>query len=400
MAKLSVVVPAINEERGIRSVLERLSISCRELLAAQCGIEEAEIIVVDDGSTDRTAEAAGSVPGVRVLSLPENRGYGAALKAGFASAGGEWLAFLDADGTYPPEFLGDLARAMRDTGADIVVGSRFAGAGSRMPLVRRAGNRFFARLLGWIIGRGVSDTASGMRMFKRSVLPRLDVLPDGLNFTPAMSASALLQRLDIREIGMPYDERVGRSKLNPVVDGLRFLWTILSTAHRYNPLKVFGALGIAALLAGLAYGAGPVAYYVGARRVEDWMIYRLVAVMVLEVAGINIAFFGLVANVVLAAAHRTPPFTNSLLARALLKPWFIRHVWAAGVVLMFLGPAINWRGIWTYFSEGKVWLHWSYTVTGALLFLLGLSIALWGSLVRVVYGIRGEIQGPEGGRAA
>jgi hypothetical protein len=185
-----------------------------------------------------------------------------------------------------------------------------------------------------------------------------------------------------------------------VVDGLRFLATILRTAHRYNPLKVFGSLGVLMLLCAVAFGIGPVAYYLEARRVEDWEFYRLMAVAVLAVAGVNVIFFGVVANVVLAATHRLPPFRNSLLARLLLRPFVIRHLWLLGVLLMLSAPALNWEGLVTYFTEGKVFLHWTYPFTGALLFLLGLSLSLWGSLVRVVSGIESARTGPppEGAR--
>ncbi len=381
---LSVVIPALNEEQAIGDVLERLSITSAGISERFKAVSRVEIIVVDDGSTDRTAEVAGSVPGVRVLSLEKNRGYGGALKAGFAAAAGDWLAFLDADATYPPEFLSSLVESMVQTDADIILGSRMAGGDSRMPAVRRAGNLFFARLLSWITGRAITDTASGMRIFKRDVIERLGNLPDGLDFTPAMSTSALHERLDIREVPMPYDERAGSSKLNPFTDGLRFLWTILRTAHRYNPLKVFGLIGILLVAIGIGYGVGPLAYYIEVQRVEDWAIYRLVTVVVLLISGINILFFGVVANVVLAATHRMPPFRNSLLARILLRPLVIRNLWALGLILMLSAVVLNHEGLYTYLTTGEVYLHWSYVLTGSMLFLLGLSMLLWGSLVRVV----------------
>lgn len=381
---MSVVLPALNEERAIAGVLRRLRATGDRILRDSAGIDRVQILVVDDGSTDRTAQVAESVAGVDVLRLEKNRGYGGALKAGFEKADGEWLAFLDADNTYPPEFLADLVESMFQTDAEIILGSRFAGAESRMPAVRRAGNLFFARLLSWITGRTITDTASGMRIFKRGVLDRLPQLPDGLDFTPAMSTSALHERLDIREIPMPYNERAGASKLNPFTDGLRFLWTILRTAHRYNPLKVFGLVGVILVAVGIGYGVGPLAYYIQVQRVEDWAIYRLVTVIVLTVSGINILFFGVVANVVLAATNRMPPFRNSLMARLLLRPFVLRHLWVLGLALMLSAVGLNHEGLYTYITSGKVYIHWSYVLTGSLLFLLGLSLLLWGSLVRVV----------------
>jgi glycosyltransferase involved in cell wall biosynthesis len=381
---LSIVLPALNEERAIEDVLRRLIAVRARLAAEHPWLVSIEILVVDDGSTDRTAALAESLEGVRVLRHPSNRGYGAAIKSGFAAASGDWLAFLDADGTYPPEFLGDLVEHLATTGADIVLGSRMQGLRSGMPPVRRIGNLFFARLLSWLTGRSISDTASGMRLLTRAALSRLDRLPDGLDFTPAMSASALHRLIDIREIPMAYDERVGGSKLNPVTDGLRFLWTIVRTAHRYNPLKIFGLLGMLLVLVGIGYGIEPVRYYLAARRVEDWEVYRLMVVVVSLVAGANIIFFGLVANVILGAVYRIPPYRNSLLARLLLRRGVLRWLWLLGIALMLSAVWLNHEGLATYLSSGQVFLHWSYVVTGSLLFLLGLSLALWGSLVRVL----------------
>jgi glycosyltransferase involved in cell wall biosynthesis len=395
---VSVVIPALNEEKGIGEVLNRLCEAGSSVKRDFPSIDEVEIMVVDDGSTDRTAEVAESVEGVKVLKLAKNRGYGGALKAGFAEAKGAWLVFLDADGTYPPEFLGDLVKAMLDTDADIILGSRMSGADSQMPMVRRAGNLFFARLLSWITGRTINDTASGMRIFKKSILARLGRLPDGLDLTPAMSTSALHERLDIREIPMAYEERAGASKLNPVTDGLRFLWTILRTAHKYNPLKVFGLIGVFLIGLGVVYALGPLLQYFQVQRIEEWAIYRLSAVVVLVVSGVNIVFFGVVANVVLAATHRMPPFRNSILARILLRPFFIRYLWLLGLLMMIGAIVLNYQGLYSYIFTGTVTLHWSYVLTGSMLFLLGLSLMLWGSLMRAVTTISEQRSLPPGER--
>src|SRR5262249_2242531 len=163
-------------------------------------------------------------------SYEHNRGYGAAIKAGFAVAKGEMLGFLDADGTCDPLFFRELCRTCKEEHADIVIGSRL-NAQSCMPLVRWLGNVLYAFLLGVLSSRAVTDTASGMRVLLRSVLSKIYPLPDGMNFTPAMSAKALLDSgLTLAEVPMPYSERVGVSKLKVFSDGVRFLQTIIDIA--------------------------------------------------------------------------------------------------------------------------------------------------------------------------
>ncbi|MGD1994228.1 MAG: glycosyltransferase family 2 protein, partial [Anaerolineae bacterium] len=141
---LSVVIPAWNEEDGIEAIMERV-LAVRPALA-QVGVSDLELIVVDDGSADRTAEIVAAYDGARLIRHEVNRGYGAALKTGFNAASGDLLAFLDADGTYPPENFPQLCQEAL-AGADLVVGSRRSGAESEMPAVRRVGNFLWSNLV-------------------------------------------------------------------------------------------------------------------------------------------------------------------------------------------------------------------------------------------------------------
>ena len=159
-----------------------------------------EVIVVDDGSTDRTADRVREYPQVRLIQHPVNRGYGAALKTGFEAAAFDLIGFLDADATYPPEEFPALCRPIIEGRADLVIGSRMLGADSEMPLVRRIGNTFFATLLSLVGRSAVTDSASGMRVFRRETLGVLSPLPDGLNLTPVMSTRAVHERIAVLEV--------------------------------------------------------------------------------------------------------------------------------------------------------------------------------------------------------
>ena len=238
---LSLVIPA--EEAAIQSTLER-AVRAVERFREEAKFGACEVILVDDGSTDKTLEIARKVAGIRIVTYPRNRGYGAAIETGFAAARGNYLAFMDADGTCDPDFLLELWKEMGTNGADVVLGCRLHGR-SKMPLVRRLGNIFYAWLLFCISKVRLQDTASGMRLLKRSALSLLSPLPEGLSYTPAMSAKCVMDpRLTIREVDMPYEDRVGESKLNVLRDGIRFLQVILITGVFYSPVRIFGGLGL------------------------------------------------------------------------------------------------------------------------------------------------------------
>ena len=226
MHTLSIIIPALDEQAAIGETIRRC-LAARDGILAECGVDAIEIIVVSDGSTDATETIACGFADVKVLAFDMNRGYGAALKCGFEHAQGELLSFLDADGTCDPRDLARLVTAVDTDRADVVLGSRM-GADSEMPGVRRIGNLLFAWILGLLSDRRLDDTASGMRVIRRDALSDLYPLPNGLHFTPAMSARALLEgRLTLTEVPVPYAERIGRSKLSVVKDGLRFLAAIV-----------------------------------------------------------------------------------------------------------------------------------------------------------------------------
>mgnify|MGYP000022014989 CR=1 FL=1 len=381
-ATLSVVVPAYNEENAIDAIVERL-LAQREPLRA-VGVGTYEIIVVDDGSRDCTAERVASHEGVRLVRHARNQGYGAALKTGFAAASGEWLAFLDADGTYPAEELPALYTAARDGGADLVVGSRMMGTTSGMPLVRRVGNGIFAALLTLVSGRRVSDSASGMRVFRRSTLPALYPLPDGLNFTPVMSVRALYEGLRVVETPIVYEERVGQSKLSVAKDGLRFLRSIVWTAALYNPVGIFGAVGLALMALAGFWGLPPVLFYLRHRSVPEDQIYRLFSVLIIATAGINVAIFGLLSGAIfnLFPTVRAP-------ARTLPKR-MQQTLASAGVVLSLSGVLLMTPALLEWLRTAHITYHWSYFAAGGTLMLVGLQLSTWFVLLTMVTELAGR----------
>jgi glycosyltransferase involved in cell wall biosynthesis len=334
MLGLSICIPVLNEERAIAVTLRQ----CLDIAHAlrQAGIGRLEVVVVDDGSTDSTADRVREFPEVRLIQHPVNRGYGAALKTGFDAARYELIGFIDADATYPPDQFPALCRALIDQRADLVVGSRMAGAESEMPLTRRVGNLVFARLLTIIGGARVTDSASGMRVFRREALQLVSPLPDGLNLTPVMSARALHEQMRVLEVAIPYHDRVGRSHLRIGTDGVVFLRTIVWTVLSYNPVRVLGLIGLAGVLLAAMVGAWlVVARLAGVTALGPWGTFAIFGALVSAVTGVSIFALGASFNYLVSLFHRRP-IRQGLFRRPLISApierWFLPLGLAAGLV--------------------------------------------------------------------
>jgi glycosyltransferase involved in cell wall biosynthesis len=366
--RLGIAIPALDEEQSIGSTIERTLVAIPGIVGSS-SVTDVEITVVSDGSTDRTVEIARAFGDrIKLVVFEENRGYGAAIKAGWdAMPDADLLAFLDADGTCNPVFFGPLATELVGRHADIALGCRL-NKGSRMPWIRRFGNRLFALLLSRLASSQVHDTASGMRVIRRSALPSLMPLPDGLHFTPAMSARALLGRdLQIVELDMPYEERAGRSKLSVMRDGARFLDTILRTAALYRPARLLGSAGLLSLLVAAGLLAFPAVHYVEYRNVEEWMIYRFVVGNLLGVVGVLLLCAGhLAGETVDALLFGKQPHgrLRSFAARALGGPMF----WWVEAALLLSGGLLVLPSFEQLVRTGATYTHWSRFIAMSFLY--------------------------------
>jgi glycosyltransferase involved in cell wall biosynthesis len=379
---LSVVIPAYNEEGGIAEIIERV-LSTRAGLA-EAGVDDLELIVVDDGSHDDTATIAARYPQVRLIRHMVNRGYGAALKTGFSQAEGNLLGFLDADGTYPPEHFPGLCQVALAEEVDLVIGSRMSGTESEMPLVRRIGNFIFANLVSLLGNHRVSDSASGMRVIRREALPHLYPLPDGLNFTPVMSTRALHEKIRWREVPIPYQERVGRSKLSVVGDGTRFLYTIIWTALNYNPVRILGGIGL-----GLAAIAGIIAAVVvgmrlsGITQLGPWGVVAVFVASLCTVSGITLFSLGATFNYLVSLFHRQP-IRQGLFGKPMFKrPLEQRFGWM-GLVAMGLGLAVGIASLILSLGGWSIERLWLYLLGAAMLLVVGLQLAVFWVIMRVL----------------
>ncbi len=378
---VSLVVPAYNEEDGIGRVIERALPNRGELAKIGLGFE---MLIVDDGSRDGTAQVVSNYPEVRLVRHAKNRGYGAAIKTGFRHATGDLLAFIDADGTYPPESLPDLCRAAVQQDAELVIGSRMSGAHSEMPPTRRIGNLAYAALLSLIGNVTVRDTTSGMRLIRKTALGCLYPLPDGLDFTPAMSTRAIHENLKIVEVPIPYSERVGRSKLNVVRDGFRFTNSIVWTALAYNPVRILGLAGLTAIAIALGVAIAIVAMRLrGVTELDPIGVFSVFGALVLAVCGVSLFSLGAMFNYLTTLFHKRP-VRHGLFGKPLFDPsldhyfgWFGLVGIGAGIILGLASSVLGMNG-W------PIERLWFYLLASVSLILVGMQLGVSWIVMRIL----------------
>ncbi|HET7922980.1 MAG TPA: glycosyltransferase family 2 protein [Gammaproteobacteria bacterium] len=237
---LSIILPANNEAQALPGVLEEL----------KTRFPDAELIVVDDGSTDATAELAAAA-GARVIRHPYPTGNGAAIKSGARAARGETLLFMDADGQHR---AGDAQRLINtlSEGYDMVVGAR--DAVSQASLGRKLANGFYNRLASWIVGHRIADLTSGFRAARAARFREfLYLLPNGFSYPTTITMAFFRAGYHVAYAPITAHPRLGRSHIQPFRDGLRFLLIIFRIGTLYSPLKVFLPFSLAFFLTGLGY---------------------------------------------------------------------------------------------------------------------------------------------------
>jgi len=378
---LSVVIPAYNEEHGITEIANRV-LSVRADLK-KAGVSQLELLVVDDGSKDHTAQVAAKIKGVTLIRHPKNKGYGAALKTGFAQAKGELIGFLDADGTYPPEYFPKLCQAALN-GSDLVIGSRMAGEDSKMPITRRVGNFFFATLLSILGRQKVTDSASGMRVFKRTILEHIYPLPDGLNLTPVMSTRALHERVKIEEVPIPYSERVGRSKLSVIRDGRIFLQSMVWTAMSYNPVRILGLVGLGGLgISGIVLLILIAQRISGVTSLNSMGVAALFLGMISAVAGINIFALGITFNYLVALFYKKP-IRQGLFGNPIFKTPLDQQFGWMGILAMTIGLVVGVVSLVLGIQGWELEKLWFYLLGSAMIFLVGIQLTVYWLLLRIL----------------
>lgn len=238
---LSIVIPCHDEEGAIAQTVADVKAEAARLALST------EIIIVNDGSTDRSAaildQLAAADPTLRVLHNAENRGYGFSLKRGIGAARHDVILITDADGTYPHERIPDLLAALDK--ADMVVGAR-TGQNVNIPLARRPAKWALLKYARWMAKADIKDVNSGMRAIRTANVRRFwTMLPDGFSFTTTITLAHHINRLPVAYIPIDYHRRVGQSGIHPIRDTINFFMLVLRTTMYFKPLQVFGGLAFA-----------------------------------------------------------------------------------------------------------------------------------------------------------
>jgi hypothetical protein len=360
--QISVVIPCLNEEEAVGAVVDQAWEGIRS------SGREGEVIVVDNDSSDRSAEVAAD-HGATVVK-ENQRGYGSAYLAGLASARGDYIVMGDADETYPIQELGPFVDRLEE-GDDLVLGSRFKGKihGGAMPwLNRRIGNPILTGLLNLFFGVKVSDAHCGMRAVRRDALRVLDLHATGMEFASEMVFKAYRRGLRVSEIPIDYFPRIGESKLNRFGDAWRHARFMLV----YSPSWLYFVPGAVLLVLGLAgalvLATGPVDIFG-----RTWEIHTMLACIAAILVGSQVVQLGLFARTyALVHLNEHDPLIDRLHARVRLE-----HGLLLGFGLLLAGLAIVAVIFVEWAADGFGRLgHAHATALGFTLFGLGVQVVL------------------------
>ncbi len=267
---ISVILPCQNEAAALGGLLPRL----RQVLP------EAEILVVDDASTDGVA-AICAANGVRCLHHPYPKGNGAAIKTGAREAQGEILIFLDADGQHDPA---DIPRLLErfGQGFDMVVGAR--GMGSQANMARGFANRVYNGLASYMTGQPVADLTSGFRIVRAALFREfIYLLPNSFSYPTTITMAFFRAGYHVSYVPITAAKRVGKSHLRPLQDGLRFLLIIFKIGTLYSPLKIFVPVSALFSLLGIGYW---VYTYTALHRLSIMTVFMLTTAVVVFLIGL------------------------------------------------------------------------------------------------------------------
>ena len=275
MDKVSIIIPAFNEAENIKQVVGSIK---------DIGYEH-EVIVVDDGSTDGTYQAAVET-GAKVVRHPYNHGYGAALKRGIREATGNIIFTMDADLQHKGDSIGKICSELINKDYDMVVGIR--SKKSHTPLLRKPGKLMLAMLANYLANKRIPDLNSGFRAIRRDILiDMLPILPNGFSFTTTITLAFIKEGFSTGHIPITTTARKGKkSRVNIINDGYETLMLIVRTIMLFNPLKVFVPVSMALFIWGAIYGG----YYVVLNtNIPDGSVLFILS-------GISLFCFGLVAD--------------------------------------------------------------------------------------------------------
>ncbi len=277
---LTVVIPAYNEEKGIRGVVDRILAALKETSVPH------EIIVVDDGSRDHTVEALREMP-VTVLRHEINRGYGAAIKTGVRASRYGHVCIVDADGTYEEKDLPKLIEHMEQY--DMVVAAR-TGKGAKIPMIRRPAKWILNLLANFLSETHIPDLNSGFRIFDKTAAKNFfNILPSSFSFTSTLTMALLTNGYSIKYIESHYKTRKGKSKIRPIQDTVNFFALVVRTALYFAPLKIFIPLSLSMI--GLSFLKMILIDILLIQNMTDSTLFLLLA-------GIQVGMLGLLADLI------------------------------------------------------------------------------------------------------